>query len=31
MQEATLFNYTIQENILYGDSNALNSEIKQAA
>lgn len=31
MQEPTLFNYTISENILYGNSNALNSEIKEAA
>jgi ABC-type multidrug transport system fused ATPase/permease subunit len=31
MQEPTLFNYTIYENILYGKSNAANSEIKDAA
>ena len=31
MQEPTLFNYTIQENILYGASHARNSEIHQAA
>lgn len=31
MQEPTLFNYSILENILYGDSNASNSEIKEAA
>ena len=31
MQEPTLFNYSIHENILYGDSNASNSEIKEAA
>ena len=31
MQEPTLFNYSIYENILYGDLNASNSEIRQAA
>jgi ABC-type multidrug transport system fused ATPase/permease subunit len=31
MQEPTLFNYSIHENILYGDSNASNSEINEAA
>ena len=31
MQEPTLFNYTITENILYGNQAALNSEIVQAA
>ena len=31
MQEPTLFNYSIQENILYGDSNATNSQIRDAA
>ncbi len=31
MQEPTLFNYTIKENILYGDSNAHDSDIKAAA
>ena len=31
MQEPTLFNYTFAENILYGQSNALNSEILEAA
>jgi len=31
MQEPTLFNYTIKENILYGKSNASNSEIREAA
>ena len=30
-QEPTLFNYTISENILYGNTSALNSEIKEAA
>ena len=30
-QEPTLFNYTISENILYGSTSALNSEIKEAA
>mmetsp|Transcript_42048 Transcript_42048/g.30261 ORF Transcript_42048/g.30261 Transcript_42048/m.30261 type:complete len:140 (-) Transcript_42048:459-878(-) len=31
MQEPTLFNYSIKENILYGNPNATNSEIKKAA
>jgi ABC-type multidrug transport system fused ATPase/permease subunit len=31
MQEPTLFNYSILENILYGESNASNSEVKEAA
>jgi ABC-type multidrug transport system fused ATPase/permease subunit len=31
MQEPTLFNYTIYENILYGSLNAKNSEIMEAA
>ena len=31
MQEPTLFNYTIKENILYGQVNAKNSEIYEAA
>lgn len=31
MQEPTLFNYTIQENILYGKMDAKNSEIREAA
>jgi ATP-binding cassette, subfamily B (MDR/TAP), member 1 len=31
MQEPTLFNYTIKENILYGNSFAKDSEIKEAA
>ena len=31
MQEPTLFNYDISENILYGNHNAFNSEILQAA
>ena len=31
MQEPTLFNYNILENILYGESNALNSEVLKAA
>ncbi len=31
MQEPTLFNYNITENILYGKSEALNSEVKEAA
>lgn len=30
MQEPTLFNYSVAENILYGNSDALNSEIRQA-
>ena len=31
MQEPSLFNYNITENILYGDLNAKNSEIREAA
>ncbi|CDW80084.1 abc transporter family protein [Stylonychia lemnae] len=31
MQEPTLFNYSIQENILYGNLSAKNSEIREAA
>jgi len=31
MQEPTLFNYSIRENILYGDQEAMNSEIMQAS
>lgn len=31
MQEPTLFNYTIYENILYGEMNATNSDIREAA
>ena len=31
MQEPTLFNYSILENILYGSLNAKNSEIRVAA
>lgn len=31
MQEPTLFNYTIKENILYGKSNASDHEIREAA
>ena len=31
MQEPTLFNYTIKENILYGKINASNQEIIDAA
>ena len=31
MQEPTLFNYTIKENILYGNSTAKESEIREAA
>ena len=31
MQEPTLFNYKIMENILYGNSNATNSEIYESA
>jgi ABC-type multidrug transport system fused ATPase/permease subunit len=30
MQEPTLFNYTIRENILYGKDDATNSEIREA-
>ena len=31
MQEPTLFNYTVKENILYGNPQASNFEIKEAA
>ena len=31
MQEPTLFNYTITENIIYGKSEATNSEIRESA
>jgi ABC-type multidrug transport system fused ATPase/permease subunit len=31
MQEPTLFNYNIRENILYGNLNATNTEIEQAS
>jgi len=31
MQEPTLFNYTIKENILYGYDDAKDSEIREAA
>jgi ABC-type multidrug transport system fused ATPase/permease subunit len=31
MQEPTLFNYTIRENILYGNSTATDKEIHEAA
>ena len=31
MQEPTLFNYTIKENILYGLDTASNDEIREAA
>lgn len=31
MQEPTLFNYTIAENILYGNQQAYNSEIIEAS
>lgn len=31
MQEPTLFNYTIKENILYGKIDASNQEIMEAA
>jgi ABC-type multidrug transport system fused ATPase/permease subunit len=31
MQEPILFNYTIRENILYGKSDAKESEIEEAA
>jgi len=31
MQEPTLFNYTIKENILYGKSDSTNSEVHAAA
>ena len=30
-QEPTLFNYTVKENILYGNMKASNSQIKDAA
>ena len=30
MQEPTLFNYTVKENILYGNSTASNLEVTQA-
>lgn len=31
MQEPTLFNYSILENILYGKSDASNSEVKESS
>lgn len=31
MQEPTLFNYSIKENILYGKDDSYNSDIKTAA
>ena len=31
MQEPTLFNYNILENILYGKLNATNKEVREAA
>jgi ABC-type multidrug transport system fused ATPase/permease subunit len=31
MQEPTLFNYNITENILYGKLDSTNSEVKEAA
>ena len=31
MQEPTLFNYTVAENILYGKSDASNSGIREAS
>jgi ABC-type multidrug transport system fused ATPase/permease subunit len=31
MQEPTLFNYTINENILYGKMDATNTELREAA
>lgn len=31
MQEPTLFNYTVRENILYGKDNAMESDIREAA
>ena len=31
MQEPVLFNYSIQENILYGNSFAANSDLKESA
>jgi ATP-binding cassette subfamily B (MDR/TAP) protein 1 len=30
MQEPTLFNYTVKENILYGNMKASNKQIKEA-
>lgn len=30
MQEPTLFNYTVKENILYGNVNASNKEVRDA-
>ncbi len=31
MQEPTLFNYSVAENILYGNSDAYNSDIREAS
>jgi len=31
MQEPTLFNYTIRENILYGKDDSYESELREAA
>jgi ABC-type multidrug transport system fused ATPase/permease subunit len=31
MQEPTLFNYTVKENILYGNTKASNSDIQKAS
>jgi ABC-type multidrug transport system fused ATPase/permease subunit len=31
MQEPILFNYSILENILYGDSDATNTQVQEAA
>lgn len=31
MQEPTLFNYSVMENILYGKKDAYNSEINESA
>ena len=31
MQEPTLFNYSVAENILYGDLDATNSQIREAS
>lgn len=31
MQEPLIFNYSIKDNILYGNENAKNSEIREAA
>mmetsp|Transcript_42725 Transcript_42725/g.41054 ORF Transcript_42725/g.41054 Transcript_42725/m.41054 type:complete len:93 (+) Transcript_42725:1438-1716(+) len=31
MQDPTIFNYSVKENILYGKKDALNSEIRKAA